>query len=322
MNKFDELTIKTYESELLERVELRARKHWLLLHHTEFQKELREVEQDAGKTLPLGLHPEFSNDSRGMMLPYWHALDYERNLSEFYNDGTSGQAFISKYDLFPDNDLSWALAKLRKVAKDGHWYSYQNDKDTFWRDAEWYDLKLKNNDTEILEKSIKRDVVSFDIGALDYWKNKDEVKDKALFERLCKFAKVVPTEREKSGKKWLEISKSDKLKLLYYLGRFNLGISKGNLGWPATQYPPFDGGSEELQTGRKYLIHIDYEWPIQLFTREESTFICSQIRDSYIDWRTDYLSSECYESQRSKIRKARFSLKKKIDQLYVSYQKS
>ena len=305
MNQYDEKTLTEWELKVDEKDELLARKRRLLLYHSGFIKELKEVEKAAEKSLPL--------DS---IWPPERALEW-RYLKELDQHGTFRRAFMVKYELIPENDLTWELAKLRKIAKVGKWSNWKGKRDTFWRDVNWYELDLirkKNKGTP--KQIIKTKELYIDVYVLSYWQRCEQ----QMFRKLCKIAKVVPTERERQGKKWLEIPKSDKFKLLYYLGRFNMGRAKGNLGFPAKEYPPLDGGSEELQTGRKYLIYVEQEWPEQLFSREPE-LPCNKelqaIRDSYNEcYEIDYI----YDPLNEKVEKATERIKKKIDLIYDFYQ--
>ena len=305
MNEYDEATLVKWKSEVDEKNELLARKRWLLLHHPNFIKELREVERAAGKRLPWG-----------RIWPPEMILDYRKYLLELDKHGTPRRAFMVRYDLFPENDLTWELAKLRKIARDGGWGKWY--KKTFDRQAWWFDLRQGGkgkSSREIAELTLKNKgyLIFLELQTLNYWRTNEVQK----FNKLCK-SKIarVPT---------VEQTQTDKLKLLYLLCRFSMGRAKGNLGSPAMEYPPFDGDSEELQTGRKYLVHVDYEWPDELFEKEPE-LTCSEelqdLRDDYLWYREQYTGKDSDLPIRNMIRKAISDMKKKINKLYEYYQKN
>lgn len=300
MDKYDRKTLAKQEAEYEEKKELLARKRWLLLHHPDFMKELRDVEQAAGKRLPWG-----------RVLPPEMILDYRRYLGQLDQHGTPRRAFMVKYKLIPNPDRIWELAELRQAARVCNW-----GKGNFRRDAWWYELSQKGKTArEIVEETLdsKSDWIDIDLSAFDYWAT--ERPDQ--FKRLCRIAKVpkVP-------------DRTDKLKLLYHLGRFKLVRAKGDFGFPAREYPPFDGGSRELQADRLYLIHVNYEWPEegginQLFAREPEQKVCQELKDLRSDWLElwkDYTDGVYIEPMYRKISKAIERMQKKIDKTYRFYQ--
>jgi len=298
--EYDEPTLAEWESEVDEKDELLARKRWLLLHHPDFIAELREVEKAAGKRLPIG-----------RVWPYEMALDW-KYLRELDKHGTPRHAFIGKYDLFPmqSGELHFALAHLRKLAEDGKWGKW--DKDTFNRHAWWYELKHSGkSDNEIKELALNNKFywIFLEIRTLAYWQ-KEEAE---YFTHLCKIAEV-PTEKQ---------TPLDKLNLLYFLNRFRLGKGKGKLGLPRRQFPPLDGGSREIQTGREYFVHVNYEWPEGLFS-ESPDLACDEklkeLRDDYLWYRDEYLGESHNAPMHVMIRKARKDMKEKIEKIYKFYQ--
>ena len=302
--EYDEPTLAKWKSEVDEKNELLGRKRWLLLQHPDFLQELREVEKAAGKNLPLG-----------RVLPVEMALDW-KYLGHLDKLGTPRHAFIGKYELFPMQpaELAFELARLRKLAKNGRWGAW--DKNTFNRQAWLFDLRQEGKTSrEIAELTLRNKtyLVFLELQALSYWR-KSEIQK---FNELCrnKIARV-PTVKQ---------TQTDKLKLLYLLGRFDLSRAKGNLGWPAREFPPFDGDSRELRSGRQYLVHVDYEWPEQLFEKEPQ-FTCSEelqnLRYDYLWYQEQYLGKDSYLPIRNMIRKAIADMKKKINKLYEGYQEN
>ncbi len=326
MNEYDEATLVKWKSDVDEKKELLARKRWLLLHHPNFKNELREVERAAGKRLPWEILPEEI------------ILDYRKYLSELDKPGTPRRAFMVKYDLLPENELSWELAKLRIIAKDGGWG--KRDKQTFVRHAWWYELaKPKQKQNKKTSREIKNLTLEnshywifIDMQALAYWQREEPEN----FKRLCKIANVlIPAE--------LKHDTSDKLELLYHLERFKLGrvktestqgeppdVASPDKCAPLTRFPPYNHDNVELLPGKEYLIHVGYEWPegrgIDLIFSKEmelpGTKELGDLRSDFLRaWR--WYTDDDYDFPAQKmIRRAISNMQQKISKTYEYYNKN
>jgi len=325
MKKIDDATLSKWKSEAAEKRELLIRKKWLLQKHPDFKKELQEVALAAGKSLKCKGSFVDNGINRTMILDCLHW----DNLKELDKHGTPRHAFMVQYDLIPEppgaGALTWELAKLRKLKKAASW----GGQEKFWKDAEWYELSQQGkSDWEIVEEmKNKMDWIPIDMHALAYWKKKTPENFKKLhmlaeeklekFKMLCRIAKTKPDKQKLLN-----------LKLLYLLGRFILGRAKGNFGPPAREYPPFDGGSEELQTDRLYLVHTHYEWPEQLFSQQpdlETTKELKNLRNGghgFLSCLNEYADKNYTATMRGSVRQQLSRMKKKIEKTYEFYQKN
>ena len=297
---FDKKTLEEWKSKYVERDELLRRKCWLLLHHSDFFKELGEFEQAAGKRLPDGAKHGLAP------LPYEKILFWE-SLRKLDPNRTSH--FIVKYDLKPHEDWILELAKLRKIAKDGKWQRWKDQ--TFARNVWWYDLRERGHSVrEIVDKIPKHKGydISTEFLTLVHWQNQEHRN----FKKLCQIA----------GVQEIRQNKTDKLKLLYFL-----------------DYPKIAGVQEIRQnkTDKLKLLYLDYakflidwrylyddyEWPDDSFEKEPE-LRCNKelknLRDDYTECRDNYLQGSYSEHRQSMIRKAIADMKRKIDQLYLYYQ--
>ncbi len=193
--------------------------------------------------------------------------------------------FIVKYDLKPYEDWILELAKLRKIAKDGKWQMWKDQ--TFARNVWWYDLRERGHSVrEIVDKIPKHKGydISTEFLTLAHWQNQEHRN----FKKLCQIA----------GVQEIRQNKTDKLKLLYFL-----------------DYPKF-------LIDWRYL-YDDYEWPDDSFEKEPE-LRCNKelkyLRDDYKECRDDYLQGSYSEHRQTMIRKAIADTKRKINQLYLSYQ--
>ena len=159
--EYDDKTLINWQSDVDEYKELKRRKFWLLYNHPDFQSELKDIDQNSGKRLPL--------DLKEMVLDYEHLKTIDKH-------GTHGRKFVIKYDLYSSEPegFSFEFSVLRNLARLGKWDNWKIT--TFDRHVWWFELNQNGkSDKEIVGITISNDnyQIFLELQALLYWKKED-----------------------------------------------------------------------------------------------------------------------------------------------------